>query len=119
MMRLAIIGGGSWGTALACVLAPRFDRVRLWVNEPDLAARMQTSRVNDVFLPGIAIPANVDVEHSLEASARGCGRRAQRDALARRARCLQPDAALADARGCGSSARAKDSKPGRCCACRR
>ena len=31
-MNLAIIGGGSWGTALAIVLAPRFDGVRLWVN---------------------------------------------------------------------------------------
>ena len=39
---LAIIGGGSWGTALACVLAPRFDRVRLWAHEPDLAGRIQT-----------------------------------------------------------------------------
>jgi len=66
MSRLAVIGGGSWGTALACVLAPRFDRVSLWVNEPDLAERMQASRVNDVFLPGITIPANIRVEHSLE-----------------------------------------------------
>src|SRR6202035_104151 len=48
------------------VLAARFDRLSLWVNEPDLAARMQVSRVNDIFLPGIAIPANVQVEHSLE-----------------------------------------------------
>ena len=30
---LAIIGGGSWGTALACVQASHFDQVRLWVNE--------------------------------------------------------------------------------------
>jgi len=71
MTRLAVVGGGSWGTALACVLAPRFDRVQLWVNEPELAARMQASRVNDVFLPGIAIPANVDVEHSLEQALAG------------------------------------------------
>lgn len=66
MTRLAIIGGGSWGTALACVLSPRFDRVELWVNEPDLATRMQASRVNDIFLPDIAIPANVHAGHSLE-----------------------------------------------------
>ena len=37
MKNLAIIGGGSWGTALAIVLAPRFTRVRLWVFEADLA----------------------------------------------------------------------------------
>ena len=39
-MRLAIIGGGSWGTALATVLAPRFESLRLWVYETDLAERM-------------------------------------------------------------------------------
>jgi glycerol-3-phosphate dehydrogenase (NAD(P)+) len=65
---LAIIGGGGWGTALACVLASRFDRVRLWVHEPDLVARMRTTRVNDVFLPGIPVPGNVCVENSLESA---------------------------------------------------
>jgi len=59
--RLAIIGGGSWGTALAIVLAPRCERVRLWVKESDLAERMAASRVNDVFLPGFALPGNVEV----------------------------------------------------------
>jgi glycerol-3-phosphate dehydrogenase (NAD(P)+) len=71
MNTLAIIGGGSWGTALACVLAPRFDRVRMWVHEPDIADRMQRSRVNDVFLPGISIPANVEVGNSLEGALAG------------------------------------------------
>jgi glycerol-3-phosphate dehydrogenase (NAD(P)+) len=66
MKTLAIIGGGSWGTALACVLGPRFDRVRLWIHEPDIAARMQQSRVNDVFLPGVSIPANVEISNSVE-----------------------------------------------------
>ena len=71
MSGLAIIGGGSWGTALACVLAPRFDRVSLWVNESDLAARIQATRVNDIFLPGIAIPAHVQVGSSLEQTLAG------------------------------------------------
>lgn len=70
MTRLAIIGGGSWGTALACVLAPRFDHVTLWVYEAELAERIEATRVNDVFLPGISLPANVRAEHSLEASLR-------------------------------------------------
>jgi glycerol-3-phosphate dehydrogenase (NAD(P)+) len=68
---LAIIGGGSWGTALSSVLAPRFAEVRLWVREPDLAERMRVSRVNDVFLPGIALPANVLPGHSLETALTG------------------------------------------------
>jgi glycerol-3-phosphate dehydrogenase (NAD(P)+) len=67
-MTLSIIGGGSWGTALACVLAPRFPSVRLWIYEPDLAVRTQQNRVNDVFLPGIGLPGNVQAGHSLEES---------------------------------------------------
>ena len=64
---LSILGGGSWGTALAIVLAQRFERVRLWVFEPDLAARMTVARENDVFLPGVTIPANVEIVSDLPA----------------------------------------------------
>jgi glycerol-3-phosphate dehydrogenase (NAD(P)+) len=62
---IAIIGAGSWGTALAIVLAPRFERIRLWVREPDLAERMATRRENDVFLPGFSLPANVELATEL------------------------------------------------------
>src|SRR5262245_59571349 len=57
---VAIIGAGSWGTALAVVLAPRFERIRLWAYEKDLVARMAKTRVNDVFLPGFSLPENVE-----------------------------------------------------------
>ena len=70
-MKLAVIGGGGWGTALACVLAPKFDDVRLWINEPDLAARICETRVNDVFLPGIRLPDKVRPESSLGAALSG------------------------------------------------
>jgi glycerol-3-phosphate dehydrogenase (NAD(P)+) len=63
---LAIVGGGGWGTALACVLAPRFAEVRLWVLEPELAARVESSRENDIFLPGVRIPDNVYARDALE-----------------------------------------------------
>ena len=65
MKNLAIIGAGSWGTALAMVLAPRFARVRLWVYEPDLAARMSASRENDVYLPGFQVADHVEVVNDL------------------------------------------------------
>ena len=68
MNRLAIIGAGSWGSALAIVLAPRFPTVRLWVYEADLAARMAVTRENDVFLPGHRIPANVEITNELPAA---------------------------------------------------
>ena len=61
MKSLAIVGAGSWGTALAIVLAPNFPSVRLWVYEEDLAARMEHSRENDLYLPGFKITTNVDI----------------------------------------------------------
>jgi glycerol-3-phosphate dehydrogenase (NAD(P)+) len=61
----AIIGAGSWGTALAIVLAPRFERIRLWAHETDLVERMLATRLNDVFLPGFPLPANVEPTASL------------------------------------------------------
>ncbi len=64
-MNLAILGGGSWGTGLAIVLAPRFERVRLWVFERDLAERMQSTRENDIYLPGLKLPDRVQVGTSL------------------------------------------------------
>lgn len=65
MRNLAIIGAGSWGTALAMALGPRFERVRLWVYETGLAARMAANGENDVYLPGFQLPANVEVTSSL------------------------------------------------------
>jgi glycerol-3-phosphate dehydrogenase (NAD(P)+) len=70
---LAIVGAGSWGTALACVLAPRFASVHLWAHEPDLAARIEATRVNDVFLPGFRLPDNVRAGNSLEAALEAAG----------------------------------------------
>ncbi len=65
-MTLAIIGAGSWGTALAIVLAPRFDHVRLWVHEADLAGRMRISHENDIYLKGFPLPDNVEIVTGLD-----------------------------------------------------
>jgi glycerol-3-phosphate dehydrogenase (NAD(P)+) len=64
--RLAIIGGGSWGTALAIALASRFDSVRMWVYERELAEQMQRDRENPVYLPGFQLPANVTAMQDVE-----------------------------------------------------
>lgn len=71
MKELAIIGAGGWGTALAIVLSPRFECIRLWVYEADLAARMRDTRENDFFLPGFLLPANVEITTSLRAALDG------------------------------------------------
>lgn len=58
MSRVAILGGGSWGTGLAVVLSNsrRKHHIRLWVREPELADTIEAQRENKKYLPGIAIP---------------------------------------------------------------
>jgi glycerol-3-phosphate dehydrogenase (NAD(P)+) len=65
-MRIAIVGGGSWGTALALALARRHD-VSLWVHDAALAARMRDSRVNDVYLAGFPLPPTIHVSSDFAA----------------------------------------------------
>ena len=59
MNSLAILGAGSWGTALSIVLAPRFDSVRLWAHDPGLAEEIRSTRENATYLPGSRLPDNV------------------------------------------------------------
>jgi glycerol-3-phosphate dehydrogenase (NAD(P)+) len=71
MKTLAVIGAGSWGTALALVLAPRFERIQLWVYEPDLLLQMRETRENTFYLPGFRLPANVAFTGDLATALRG------------------------------------------------
>jgi glycerol-3-phosphate dehydrogenase (NAD(P)+) len=66
MKRIAIIGAGSWGTALAIHLSSIGHPVTLWIYERDLAERMQSHRENDIYLPGFAVPEGVKPTNSLE-----------------------------------------------------
>lgn len=61
MKRLAVLGAGSWGTALAIALCPRFESVRLWARRRECAVEMAQTRENATYLPGLRIPENVDV----------------------------------------------------------
>jgi glycerol-3-phosphate dehydrogenase (NAD(P)+) len=63
---LAIIGAGSWGTALAIVLAPRFEQIRLWAYESDLADRIRETRQNDVYLPGFSVSEKTFISNNLQ-----------------------------------------------------
>ncbi len=67
MKKIAIIGGGSWGTALAIVLArsSRPHRLALWAHSPDVVELLRTKRVNEIYLPGFALPVEVDVTGAL------------------------------------------------------
>jgi glycerol-3-phosphate dehydrogenase (NAD(P)+) len=55
-MKVAVIGGGSWGTALAAHLARSHHDVRLWVRDPALAAAIAARAENPRYLPGVVLP---------------------------------------------------------------
>lgn len=67
METIAILGGGSWGTALAMLLARNNPRreIQLWVHDPQLAGSMREGRVNEPYLPGFELPASVGISHNL------------------------------------------------------
>ncbi|HZT74477.1 MAG TPA: NAD(P)H-dependent glycerol-3-phosphate dehydrogenase [Terriglobales bacterium] len=71
MTPLAIVGGGSWGTALAVVLGQGGRPVRLWVREEEIRAALLERRENPVFLPGLRLPPGVEPTGSLEWALRG------------------------------------------------
>jgi len=56
-----VIGAGSWGTALAMALARQGRPVRLLARDPEMAARMQQTRENNVYLSGISFPDSLEV----------------------------------------------------------
>jgi glycerol-3-phosphate dehydrogenase (NAD(P)+) len=68
-MRIAILGGGAWGTALACALAGRQD-VMLWARNPEHAQTLQQQRINERYLPGIALPASIVLTSELPPAVR-------------------------------------------------
>ena len=59
MREIAILGSGSWGTALAVHLARVGHDVRLWAREAEVVAEIRSERVNQLFLPGIRLPEAV------------------------------------------------------------
>jgi glycerol-3-phosphate dehydrogenase (NAD(P)+) len=70
MSYIAVIGAGSWGTTLACLLAEKGYDTSLWVYEKDLCLEMREKRVNSVYLPGIPVPDNVVITNDIEESVR-------------------------------------------------
>lgn len=62
---LAVIGAGSWGTAIAHLLAPKVSEVRLWARSAELADLIRQHRTNEKYLPGVTLPENVNVTSQL------------------------------------------------------
>jgi glycerol-3-phosphate dehydrogenase (NAD(P)+) len=69
LSRIAILGAGAWGTALAIHLADRSGHeVTLWARSPDAAAEMRERRENVRYLPGFALPEAIRVTSDVEAA---------------------------------------------------
>lgn len=58
--RLAVVGAGAWGTALAVHLARAGHHPRLWVFEEELLALLRATRENAWYLPGVVLPEAVE-----------------------------------------------------------
>lgn len=69
-MKIAILGAGAWGTALAVALAAR-QPVSLWARDAAQATAIDAARRNERYLPEIALPAGVRVSSDLDESLSG------------------------------------------------
>jgi glycerol-3-phosphate dehydrogenase (NAD(P)+) len=67
MDKIAILGGGSWGTALALLLAR--DRparpIHVWVHDTLLATAIRERRENETYLPGFELPASIEISSEI------------------------------------------------------
>jgi glycerol-3-phosphate dehydrogenase (NAD(P)+) len=73
MQTIAVLGSGSWGTALAVHLARTGHAVRLWGRDAGLVALMREGRTNAVYLPGVVLPEQVTPLASLADAVAGAG----------------------------------------------
>lgn len=70
-MKIGVIGAGSWGTALANVVAANGHDTTLWAYEPELVTAMIASKMNHLFLPGIELHPALGYTGSLVEAVRG------------------------------------------------
>jgi glycerol-3-phosphate dehydrogenase (NAD(P)+) len=63
---LAVVNAGGWGTALSVLLANGGHEVRLWCRRATLAEDIARTRENQVYLPGVSVPAGVHPSASIE-----------------------------------------------------
>ena len=75
-MKIAVIGSGGWGTAIAVLLANQGHNVYLWSWIQEETDRLSRDRENKEFLPGIFFPNNIHCTHDM-----------RRKLLSRYARC--------------------------------
>ncbi len=102
--RIAVIGGGSWGSALADVIARNGHDTTLWIYEQDLALEVAATRINSVYLPGIPLHPSLVCTSSLSEALADrtlillvTPVQVMRSVLARAAAEIRPDALIVNA----------------------
>jgi glycerol-3-phosphate dehydrogenase (NAD(P)+) len=72
MSRMAVIGAGAWGTALAIALGRKGTHtVRLWANEAEVVESVAKKRINERFLPGFQLPESIEATNDLSTALEG------------------------------------------------
>lgn len=69
---IAILGGGSWGTALAQAQASAGHSVRLWSNNMNIVETINQTRINTKYLPGISLHENIVATTDMQAAINNC-----------------------------------------------
>ncbi len=67
-MKISVLGAGGWGTTLAILLFHNGHDVTLWEYDRSYAKKLDRSRENKILLPGIKIPKEITITHSLQES---------------------------------------------------
>lgn len=68
MEKVVVLGGGSWGTALALVLAKNGIDVDIWMRDKSQCETMNYARENLKYLPGVIIPKNINATNDIESA---------------------------------------------------
>jgi glycerol-3-phosphate dehydrogenase (NAD(P)+) len=70
-MKIGVLGAGSWGTALAMVLADKDHEVKIWSIIPDQLKEINEKRTNNSYLKNITIPERITAVSTLEETIEG------------------------------------------------
>jgi glycerol-3-phosphate dehydrogenase (NAD(P)+) len=66
---IGVVGGGAWGTALACLARRAGRRVTLWSRDPAVSQGIARERRNEIYLPGQSLDAGIEAATTLGALA--------------------------------------------------